>query len=469
MTALLFAVHPIHVEAVAWITSRKELMFTFFSLLSIIFYTDYTEKRKKVIYYFLVLFCTTLALLSKIQAVSLPFIFLLIDYLKGKSLKTRTLVGKVPFFLLCIFFGWLNINAQNIFGLITYGYHFSSPEKAFLLIYSVSGYFIKILFPYPLSVFYPFPFKPGGSIPLVSVLGPGLLIVGSAFFLFLNRKDKRPVIFGLLFFLINISIVVFISFNRDYVMADRYAYISSAGILFTIAVIADDHIRYHNKNHRAGTALFLICIAVLSLMTFQRNKLWKDPELLFRNALSSYNNSEIILNTLATQEIESGKYEDAIVHLNKAIMISPVYIQAFLNRGLAHGKTGDFIASVNDLSFAIKISPTYYEAWFARGNAYMKLNDLKQAYDDFTMVIHLNRYHFGALQNRAIVRGNMGDFAGAIEDLNAAISLNPGFAASYYLRGIALFNTGGNGCTDLNKAMLMGYQDALRAIEYYCK
>jgi len=469
ITCLLFAAHPMHIESIAWITSRKDLMFTFFSLLSITFYTDYTDKRQKVIYYFLVMFCVIFALLSKIQAVTLPFIFLLIDYFKGKSWKLRLIMEKVPFFLLCIFFGILNIIAQQEYGYISYGYHFSIVERAILMIYSISQYFIKILFPYPLSIFYPFPFKPRETIPLELFYIPCLLILGLAILLFRRKRCKRQIIFGLLFFFLNIIIVSGVSFYRDAVIADRYTYISSAGIMFVIAVIADDLLRTIKKYRIPVICLLVTYIAMMSLLTFQRIVMWNNPEILFRNALSINKNSDIILNTLATQEIESGKYKDAIYHLDNAIMISPDYTDAYFNRGIAYGRTGNLNASIRDLTHSIKINPIYYEAYFARGNAYMKSNDLQPAFDDFTIVIRLDPDHFGAFQNRAIVRGNMGDFAGAIEDLNVAISLNPGFAASYYLRGIALFNTGGNGRMDLYKSLSMGYMDAKRAIEYYCK
>jgi protein O-mannosyl-transferase len=468
ITALLFAVHPVHVEAVAWITSRKDLLFTFFALLSLIFYAGYSEKKKNVINYILVLLSLVFALLSKIQAVSLPFVFLVMDHFSGKKFNARLFIEKVPFLLFCIFFGWLNILAQKDYGYLGYGYHFSLPERAFLLACSVSQYFLKVIFPYPLSVFYPFPFRPGEPVPVISFAGPVIVTLAIiAAFLF-RRKINKMIIFGLLFFLVNILVVAFITFNRDFVMADRYLYLSSAGILLVIGVIADDLIRRH-RNYRVLVLVFIVCYTgILSWSTVRRNFLWRNPVELFENALSFYDDSDIILNTLASQEIEDGNYENAISHLDKAVMISAGYSEAFYNRGIAYSKTGNLRASVDDFTKAIKINPAYDEAYFARGSAYLKSNDLKMAYDDFTSVIRMKPDHFGAFQDRAIVRGNLDDWTGALEDLNATISLNPDFAASYYLRGIALFNLGENGCNDLHKALSMGYKDALRALEHYC-
>lgn len=469
ITCFLFAIHPIHVEAVAWISSRKDLLFSFFFLLSMVFYIDYLGKCQKTIFYFLVFFSLLLSLLSKIQAVSLPFIFLLIDYYKARGFKTNTFVEKIPFFALCLFFGWLNIMAQKEYGYATYGYAFSLAEKLLLMVFSISQYLIKVLIPYPLSVFYPFPFKPGEFPPLITFLAPAFLIFFLFLLLYLRRKEIKPIFFGLLFFIINISIVVLVSFNRDAVFTDRYVYLSSAGILFILAVYSEDFYRKYKRYRLPLVGVLIAYIMILSLQTFQRNLMWRNPEVLFKDALSFYNNSEIILNTLSAQEIESGKYKESISHLNKAIEISPAYSEAFFNRGIAHSKIGNSLEAMNDFSSAIKLNPSYAEAFFARGNVYMKSNNLKNAFNDFTIAVNLDRYHFGAFLNRAIVRGNMQDFNGAISDLDIAIKLNPRVATSYYLRGIALFNAGGNGCTNLNKALSMGYKDAVRAIEYYCK
>jgi protein O-mannosyl-transferase len=469
IASLLFAIHPIHVESVAWITSRKDLLFPLFYFLSILVYSNYLEKGRKVLTYILLMFCVIFALLAKIPAITLPFIFLLIDYFNRRKLNTRMILEKVPFFIMSICLGFLNFFAQKTAGLISYGFHYSFLEKSFLFVNSIAQYFFKILFPYPLSVFYPYPFKPGESIPIMAFLLIGLILLVFALVLFLKKKDNRPVIFGFLFFLFNIIIVSAVSLNRDFVIAERYAYLPSVGILFILAIITDDIISNYNKYKIIIGGLLFFWTTVFSVMTYKRNVLWKDSEGLFRQALSVYSNSDIILNTLATQEIESGKFNDAIMHLDKAIRLSPDYCDAYFNRGIAKGKTGDFDSAIRDQSNAIKINPGYYEAYFARGNDYMKTNKLNNAFGDFSKVVNLNRNHFGAFQNRAIVRGNMGDFAGAIGDLDAAISLNPEFAASYYLRGIALFNSGGNGCADLYKSLSMGYKESKRAIDFYCR
>jgi len=469
ITGVLFAIHPIHIESVAWITSRKDLLFVFFFLLSVVFYIGYSEKSQNLFRYLLVIVCVIFALLSKIQAVSLPFIFLLVDYYYGKELKAKLLLEKLPFFLLCLFFGWVNFIAQKEYGYIAYGYQYSNPEKGIIFIYSISQYFIKVLIPYPLSVFYPYPFEPGEPVPLSILAVPLIFITLVAILIYLSRNEKKHIIFGLLFFLFNSIIVTTVSFHRDAVIADRYAYISSAGIFFIIAFVASFVISKYRKLRIPVICTLLAIIIGYSIVTFRRSMLWREPVKLFSNALSFYNDSDIILNTLAAQEIESGKFGEAIVHLDKAILISPSYSEAYFNRGIAQSKTGNFAASINDLSAAITLNPAYDEAYFARGNSYMKSNELDNAIHDFSTTIRLNPNHFGAFQNRAIVKGNLEDYTSAIEDLNAAIVLNPGFASTYYLRGIALFNTGGNGCADLEKSLSMGYKDAGRAIEYYCK
>lgn len=115
------------------------------------------------------------------------------------------------------------------------------------------------------------------------------------------------------------------------------------------------------------------------------------------------------------------------------------------------------------------LNPNYLDVYFARGNIYMNTGDYQNAVDDYTYLLTRDPAHAGALQNRAIVRGNTGDFMGAMDDLNQAVSLNPSSGSAYYLRGIAKFEVGLNGCEDLSMARSLQYQGAERAIQHYCR
>ena len=138
IACLLFAVHPVHVEAVAWITSRKDLLSLFFFLLSVLSYLNFKERKNRGIHFLLTFIFVAMALLSKIHVVTLPFVFLLIDFYKGKTISARNLAEKVPFFVICILFGILNLMAQREYSLTSYGYNYNILERGFLFIYSIS-------------------------------------------------------------------------------------------------------------------------------------------------------------------------------------------------------------------------------------------------------------------------------------------------------------------------------------------
>jgi protein O-mannosyl-transferase len=467
-TALLWGIHPVHVESVVWITSRKDLLYSFFYILSLLFYLKCIKNGGSWKYYLVAILFFLLSLLSKVQAVTLPAILFLIDFYSRRRVSLKTFLDKVPFLILCVLFGFLNYMAQQQYGYTSYGHSFSGFEKIFLAVYAMSEYAIKIFIPYPLSIFYPYPFKPG-TLPhikeIMSVTAFMLLLIACMAF---RKKVSNVIWFGILFFLTNAAIVALTSLNRESVMADRYAYLSSVGILLIIPSL-QDRIRGRASYKKYLNLILLIYTGLLSIVTFQRTLLWQDQDKLFKNALSHYDQSEIILNTLGTLEIENGNFREARVHLDKAIVLSPDYAQAYYNRGILNRKADSLDSAILDFTTAININEGYTDAFYARGITYMKINELLLADRDYSSVLRNNPNHFGALLNRAIVRGELGDFNKALQDLNSAIQVDSTVPSAYYLRGIALFEVGLNGCNDLQKADKMGYPKSKEALLYYCR
>ena len=469
VAALLWGVHPIHVESVAWITSRKDLLYTFFYFLSLLFYLEFVKNRSTRKYYVLSVVCFLLSSLSKLQAVTLPLILIYMDVFFLRKFNLKTILEKVPFFLLCIPVVLMNYMAQQQYGYIAYGYSFSVFEKGFLILYAMAEYLVKIIYPYPLSIFYPYPFKPGSTPHPYEIIVVGAFVSLLAVIFAFRRKIPKTVWFGIVFFLINAALVAFVSLNRESVIADRYAYLSSAGILLILASFPGNSGTFIEKHKKYAYSLLFLYAGFLSITSVYRTLLWKNQENLFQSALIHFPKSEIILNTLATFGIEQGNFGEAREHLDQAIAFSPDYAQAFYNRGILNTKTGDLNQAITDFTAAIRLNPHYTDAFFARGTAYMKSNQWSLAENDFSNVLTGHPDHFGALQNRAIVRGNIGDFQGALQDLNAAVRIDPTVPSTFYLRGIALFELGLDGCDDLQKALDMGYVKSKEAIRHYCR
>lgn len=231
-TALIFAVLPINVEPVAWVSASKVTLYALFYLMALICYIHYLRNRRAT-YFYLTLFFFICSFGAKEQAVSLPLCLLLFDYLFQRKLNTRSVwMEKMPFFILALLFGLITIQSQG----------FEDTDRSFyplyqripLAAYTLSEYFTKCWLPIHLSYLYPFPFQSDESVPLWLWLYVIILpILGYCFY----PKFKAPwLLFGLGFFLIHIVLVINLtSLARFSVVADRYAYIASIGVCFMIS------------------------------------------------------------------------------------------------------------------------------------------------------------------------------------------------------------------------------------------
>ena len=467
--AILMGIHPLHVEAVAWITSRKDLLYVLFFLASLISYTHYLDQEKKR-YYFFALLLFLFSSLSKIQGVILPFVLFLIDYLRNKRMITsRSLLEKAPFLVFAIIFGIVNLLAQRGYGYLDYKADYSLLERTVIFCYGFARYISLIIFPFPDSVFYPFPFKPGASLSPVFYLYPVVLAGFFAGLFVLLRKDHRQAAFGLMFYFLCILLVLLINNYRETVITDRYTYLGSAGLFIFLARMG---ICAGSRFKTVNGVAYLLAIMFLvgcSYLAYQRNRLFHHPRKLMESALSLYRTSPVLLNTLGSIAIDSGDYSGSLKYLDQAISFDPGYAQSWYNRGIAETKLENYSGAVRDFSTAIRLNPAYPDAFFGRGNTHRITGNDEEAMKDYSLVIFLEPGYFGAWQNRAIVKGDLKDFRGALQDLNQAIRIDPSFGASWFLRGIARFELGENGCEDLRKAISCKYGPAIKALEFYCK
>lgn len=315
IVALLFGIHPMHVEAVAWITARKDLLYTLFFLIGALTYLSYIQK-KRLPYYFLALFFFLCSALSKIQAASFPFILVLVDYLFCRNLSSRKVMAeKIPFFLITAALVFINIRAQQSYGYTDFTANYNIPERLVLACYGICLYGIKLVFPYPISVFYPYPFPPS-AISAFYFLFPIIVLVSLYGLITYFRKGRRAEVFGILFFLICIVIALMVTGFREYIIADRYTYAASIGMFFFLAITGHALLQKYPVNKWIIHTIvggYCLCCAFLAL---QQNQLWHSPMQLFTRALEQYPRSPVILTTLGSIATDSGRYEKAITYLD---------------------------------------------------------------------------------------------------------------------------------------------------------
>ncbi|MEI6174642.1 MAG: hypothetical protein WCR01_12900 [Bacteroidota bacterium] len=467
---LTFGIHPMHVESVAWITSRKDLLYSLFFICSLLSYTGYVKNNANKKLYLLTLLFFIFSCLSKIQSIVLPFLLFVFDYqYKRKFVIREQLIEKIPFILIVFLLGYVNVQAQNQYGYVNFKENYSFIERIFLFSIGFLQYLEKIIFPFQIAIFYPFPFKPSQNLPgyyLLFPAGVGVFLFGT-FMLIL--KSKKEEIFGLLFFLINILIVLLISNYREYIIANKYTYLALTGIFITIGSTGYWLIQRFQKFRMIFFTMISAYLIMLTMMTYKQNRLWNSPLKLFTYASDKYPDCSIIFNTLGSISTDSGMYDKSLEYLNKAIVLDRDNLFAFYNRALTEYKLDKNEDALKDFNHVIYFNPSYNEAYFGRANVYLKTGEYELALADYSYLINRVKNHIGAWQNRAIVKGNLGDFEGALIDLNEVIVLNPSLGSSYYLRGIAKFELGIDGCEDLNKAVSLNYTGSTKALEHYCK
>ncbi|WP_052266284.1 hypothetical protein [Pedobacter kyungheensis] len=268
-TALIFAIHPMQIEAVAWISASKILLFSFFFLAGLNFYLQYIESSKTVSLIFCFI-CSLLAFLSKEQSVVFPIFLIMIDYFLGRNiLKRKIFTEKIPFFISSLLFGLLSIHIQNIgFHKMLEHHYYPFSQRVILACYSFNEYINKLLAPIALHKFYPFPYKVGESMPVKYWFYPVLLIFLIYYIWYWYKHKYKFVLFGLGFFFFNLILTLhIIPLGRTSIIADRYVYLSTAGFFFVPAVLIAKYYRNFSSKQKLVVKV-LICAYHLLLIAY---------------------------------------------------------------------------------------------------------------------------------------------------------------------------------------------------------
>lgn len=513
----IFLLHPMMVEPVTWITSRKDLLFTAFYLGAALTWLKYLRERKQK-WYLITLLLFLFSVLSKVQAVTFPIMLLILEHIKGLSpFSKRNLFQKIPFLLISLIFG----------GLV---YYFSlgiRPDVAFfdrilLSGFAISLYLLKYLFPISHSVLIPFPEEIAFRHIALALLSLGLI-----YLLYRFRKNTL-VLGGGLFFILHIALLLPVFPNSYIMMAEKYLYLSGIGILLIIVGFVPELKRTY--------LLFLpILLIIPSLKQIQN---WKDPLILWTEVVKKYPNSpeardnrayayyalkdyersaedyqkSINLNPNAWNSranigavlSELKQYETAIIHLNKALELKPGDELSHYNRAIALQNTGkyaealkdideavkqnaenpdylltrgaillnmgQFDAALNELNRSILKNPKNHLSYGNRGLCNVRLNKTADAYKDFSQAILLNPKFPDAWSNRGTLQLNQGNYQLALEDFNQALKADPTFAMAYLNRGRTWIALGysAQACSDFQQVKSMGLPYADREIQQYC-
>lgn len=279
LTALLFSVHPFLVEAVAWLSASKILVYSFFYLLALHAYLSYIQTKQWRLY-FLTILLFVFSFGGKEQAVTMPCALLLLDYVSSRNLGgKRVWLEKAPFFGLSLLFGYVTFLSQKVNGegMLSHQAGYPFYQNIVFGFYSLTEYITKCLFPIRLSFLYPFPNTPGEPMPIRFWIYPVITLF--CVFSLWNFWKQRWVFFGIAFFLIHIGITLnFIPTARYSIIADRYVYLASVGIFFLLAYFFDKAITLGGRYQKPLLGLYALYIGILGIYGGYRVTAWRDAD-----------------------------------------------------------------------------------------------------------------------------------------------------------------------------------------------
>ncbi len=459
ITSLLFAVHPMHVETVAWISDRKDLLCTMYYVGALCTYLMYLKKGGTKFYAFTFLLFVA-ALLSKAMAVTLPVVLLVLDYFKERKISAKIIGEKIPFFILSLIFGYVSVLAQkstDALGDIT---ALSLVDRIAFSGYSVTMYITKLFWFQGLSAFYNYPLLENGSYPVIYYL-LALVPLALFFVLFRMKEHRKIMVFSFGFFLITIALVLQIIPAGNVIMADRYTYLPYIGLFFLIATLAKQIIEKRKKYPNIVYAILCIYAVTCSYFTFSRTKVWHDSMTLWSDTIKNNPDAALPYNNRSVLFINSEQYSLALADLNKAIEIRPAYISARYNRGTVLMRLEKFSEAIQDFTFVSQHEcRDIVSVYMYRGDAYMRLQNYLSAIEDFSSAIKNNPNLIQAYYNRGLALYTLNKFETAINDFNIAVKMNPGFIQAYYLRGLSFYKLQNYKLAylDVTYAAKMGYR-----------
>lgn len=424
ITAAFFAVHPMHVESVAWVAERKDVLYTFFFLLSLIFYVDYI-KANKVHFVFLSGVFFLLSCLSKPAAVVLPLVLFLLDYYLGRKFEWKVVAEKMLFLAISLMFGMIAFRSQEVAMPINqYSYFFN---RVLLASDSFIAYIVKAIVPANLSAFYPYPKEFTATLPISYYLS--LFLVGVIIFLvWYSLRLGKAVVFGFFFFAITIVLVLQIIAVGNASMADRYTYVPYIGLFFIIGKAVADKIQNRNVILIIGLILFY---SAFSVAAFERVKYWKDGEVLFSDVIEKYPDCSTAYNNRGNHYIllaqRSIPFNQNYLRLALADFhrgnISNSEIHRY--KGIEKELLNDYSGALDEFNKANQLSPENAKVYYNRGNVRRILGDNTGAMDDYTKAIELFPQYLDAYNNRSLLRCVVKDYNGALADFDKVIEMSP--------------------------------------------
>jgi tetratricopeptide (TPR) repeat protein len=461
VTAALFAIHPMHVESVVWVSELKDVLYGVFFLSSALVYVRYVKTCKPlllVVSFVLFIFSN----LAKAQAVTLPVLFLLFDYYKGRKINFRVIFEKVPFFILCIFFGILAVKAQIVITALN-KQHVISLTSALNACYGLMNYLVKLIVPVHLSAVHPYSYQDLSSFPWYFYIFP-VILAGLIFLAFRSARRTKDYLFGFLFYLITVSVMIKFLPVGDSLINERYTYIPYIGLFF-IAGQLYSRISGIQTWRYLAVAVMAGILVIFSLMTIQRTRIWKDNLTFWNDVISKYPDYWRGYFGVGLQFYNAGDYNTALEYTNlscekaapaipymlrgtiyfmnlkndslaiadfkKVISLhepsNPFDLDVRYNLGLAYENTGNYPEAITILDESIRMAPDKPRGYVLKGDVLVNIKQFANAETEYTKAIRVSADYIDAYLKRGLLyEDKLNHFDQAIADFRKALAIEPG-------------------------------------------
>jgi tetratricopeptide (TPR) repeat protein len=458
--AAVFAIHPLRVESVAWVSERKDMLHGVFFLLTIGAYVRYARRPWSFARYGLVVLLFALGLISKPTLMTLPFVLLLLDYWPLKRfvplaspgdasgtksagwrsyrpILIRRIVEKLPLLMLsaaaCVQAAIGDSPAFEINKSLPRILQISNAVVSYVT------YIWQMVYPVKLAVVYPFPV---GGLPLWEVVGAVILLVFISAVLFVVRQRHPCFLVGWLWYLgMLVPMVGFIQAG-SIARADRYTYLPQIGLYLLLTWAAADLSAGLRHRRVVLSGCSTIILVALIFCARAQTSYWRNSESLWTHTLEITKNNDIAHNNLGTTLLNQGRTGEAIRQYQETIRLNPDIADAHDNLGTAFSNQGQTDQAISQFQEAIRLKPDGAEAYFNLGNALINKGQTDEAISQFQEAIRLKPDFGLAHDNLGVALFNKGQTGEAIKQYQEAIRFNPDNALAHYNLGIALGREG---------------------------
>jgi len=446
--AALFALHPLHVESVAWVAERKDVLSTLFWMLTLWAYVRYVELPSLIRYLPILLFFI-LGFMAKSMIVTLPFVLLLLDYwplgrlqlpspekrgkLKPPKLSSfRLIAEKIP---LLIFVALLSIVTLLAEGRAVQSLdNFQLMARISNALVSYVTYIRMMFWPAGLAVFYPYP----QTIPIWKALGAGLMLICLTG-IFIKAARTRPHLFvGWFWYLGTLVPVIGLVQVGNQAMADRYTYIPLIGLFIMIAWGIPDVLERWRYRQIALWISAGLLLSALTVCTWLQVRHWKNTISLFTHALNVTANNYLAHSSLGARLMDKGRHNEALKHYYEALRIKPQYPLAHYNLANAKSAEGEYEAAIEHFLEVVRLEPKDAKAHYNLGVLLARKGDFSAAVKHYTKALSIRPNDAKTHNNLAVVLVNLGKFDEAVRRLSYAVRVNPNDAVLHYNLGVVL-------------------------------